>query len=117
MLTIWAAPAYRVGVALDQVFDALANQSRREIVARLSRGPVTTPEIGRQFGFSKQALSRHLSLLEDAGLIQRLARGRVHELSLVPVPLGEVAGWLADIRRGWETNLDRLDAVLRSSGD
>jgi DNA-binding transcriptional ArsR family regulator len=115
MLTIWHGSIYRVGVALDQVFDALANQSRREIVARLSRGSVTTPEIGQRFGFSKQALSRHLALLEGAGLIQRLARGRVHELSLVPAPLGEVSGWLAEIRRGWETNLDRLDEVLRSS--
>jgi DNA-binding transcriptional ArsR family regulator len=101
-------------MALDLVLDALANGPRREIVARLSRGPMTTPEIGRHFGFTKQALSRHVAVLEGAGLVQRLARGRVHHLSLVPAPLGEVSGWLGEIRRGWEANLDRLDAVLRS---
>jgi DNA-binding transcriptional ArsR family regulator len=102
-------------MALDLVFDALASEPRREIVARLSAGPATTPDIGRHFGFTKQALSRHVAVLEGAGLIQRVARGRVHKLSLVPAPLGEVSGWLAEIRRGWEANLDRLDAVLRSA--
>ena len=59
--------------SLDAVFDALANQPRREIVSRLARGPMTTPELGRLFGFSKQALNRHVGLLDNAGLITRTA--------------------------------------------
>lgn len=102
-------------MALDPVFDALASQPRREIVALLSRGSVTTPEIGRRFAFSKQALSRHVAVLDSAGLIERRVHGRVHELSLVPVALGEAAGWLTHVHRAWETNLDRLDLVLRSA--
>jgi DNA-binding transcriptional ArsR family regulator len=100
---------------LDAVFDALANESRREIVARLAGGPATTPELGQLFGFSKQALSRHVGLLDGAGLVRRTLRGRLYELSLVPVPLGEVATWTAEIRRGWQANLDRLDEVLRNA--
>jgi DNA-binding transcriptional ArsR family regulator len=97
---------------LDVVFDALANEPRREIVARLAQGPTTTPQIGRHFGFSKQALSRHMSILEAAGLIERTVRGRVHELRLVPARLDDVSGWVTQVRLGWESNLDRLGRVL-----
>lgn len=100
---------------LDAVFEALANQPRREIVTRLARGPLTTPEVGKHFRFSKQALNRHVGLLESAGLIERTLRGRVHELVLVPGGLSEVSGWVAEVRRGWEASLDRLDEVLRRS--
>jgi DNA-binding transcriptional ArsR family regulator len=98
---------------LDTVFDALANQPRREIITRLARGAMTTPEVGRHFGFSKQALNRHVSLLEGAGLIERTLRGRVHELAIVPARFGEVSAWVTEVRRGWEASLDRLDDVLR----
>jgi DNA-binding transcriptional ArsR family regulator len=102
---------------LDAVFDALANQPRREIVSRLARGPMTTPELGRLFGFTKQALNRHVALLDKAGLITRTVHGRVHELNLAPTPLGEIVSWATEIRRGWEASLDRLDEVLRSIND
>jgi DNA-binding transcriptional ArsR family regulator len=98
--------------ALDPIFGALANQTRREIVARLARGPMTTPAIGRLFGFSRQALSRHVGLLEQAGLIQRVPLGRVHELAIVPRRLESVSSWVSTVRGGWESSLDRLDAVL-----
>jgi DNA-binding transcriptional ArsR family regulator len=104
-------------VPLDVTFDALANQPRRYIVARLSAGPALTPDIGRSFGFSKQALSRHVAILEGAGLVRRTVRGRVHELTLIQAPLAEVSDWLSEIRRGWRANLDRLDTVLRSMDD
>jgi DNA-binding transcriptional ArsR family regulator len=87
------------GETLDVVLDALANGPRREIVARLASGPLTTPEIGRHFGFSKQALSRHVGVLESAGLIERRVRGRVHELALAPQRLADVSGWVAEVRR------------------
>ena len=103
--------------ALDAVFDALANERRREIVRRLARGPMTTPEIGRHFGFTKQALSRHVGLLESAGLVSRTLHGRMHELVLVPQPLDGVARWVTELRRGWTASLDRLDGMLRAEHD
>ncbi|MGN6791065.1 MAG: ArsR/SmtB family transcription factor [Streptosporangiaceae bacterium] len=104
-------------MALDVIFDALANEPRREILVRLSAGPMTTPQIGQGFGFTKQALSRHVAVLENAGLVRRMVRGRVHDLTLVQAPLAEVSGWLAEVERGWQASLDRLDMVLRSNRD
>lgn len=97
---------------LDAVFAALANETRREIVAGLAAGPTTTPEIGRRFAFSRQALNRHLLALEEAGLVERSLDGRVHTISLVPQGLDEVASWTDHIRTAWLGNLDRLGAVL-----
>ncbi len=96
----------------DVVFDALANGARRDIVVRLSRGRATTPDLGRDFEITKQALSRHLRVLEDAGLIQRRLRGRVHELNLVSDQLEGVSRWVTTVRENWSHNLDRLDSVL-----
>ncbi len=98
--------------ALPAVFDALANEQRRAILVRLARGSASTPEVAAQFGFTKQALSRHIAVLEDAGLIERTIQGRVHYLTLIPAPLDRVSRWLVEIRRGWHASLDRLDALL-----
>jgi DNA-binding transcriptional ArsR family regulator len=99
-------------LALDAVFRGLANEQRRAIVARLARGPSTTPELGRRFGFTKQALSRHMVQLERAGLVERTLRGRVHELVLVPGRLDGVVRWIDELRAGWVASLDRLEEVL-----
>ena len=102
-----------VGVpGLDALFSALASAPRREIVTHLTSGPTTTPEIGRRFDFTKQALNRHLVALEDAGLIERRLAGRVHTVALVPGRLEGVTDWADEIRAAWEANLDRLGAVL-----
>jgi DNA-binding transcriptional ArsR family regulator len=118
MLTFRAGAAIiggmAAGAALDAVFDALANESRREIVARLARGPMTTPEISRHFGFTKQAMSRHIGLLEGAGLVSRRVHGRVHELELMPRRLDGVVNWVSELRRGWTASFERLDEVLRA---
>jgi DNA-binding transcriptional ArsR family regulator len=98
---------------LDAVFDALANERRREIVMRLARSPMTTPEIGRHFGFTKQALSRHLAVLEGAGLVSRRAQGRIHCLALAPQRLDGVVQWVSELRRGWTASLERLEELLR----
>jgi DNA-binding transcriptional ArsR family regulator len=103
--------------ALDAVFDALANERRREIVMRLARSPMTTPEIGRHFGFTKQALSRHLAVLESAGIVSRRARGRVHHLALSPQRLDGVVRWVSELRRGWAASLGRLGEVLDEQRD
>lgn len=98
---------------LDRVFDALANESRREIVSQLSSGSATTPELGRRFTFTKQALNRHLQVLEEAGLVERQLRGRVHELRLVGTPFDELSGWAATVAENWNHNLDRLGQILK----
>jgi len=97
---------------LDDVFDALANEHRRNIVARLARGPTTTPAIARQYGFTKQALSRHIGLIEHAGLIARVRRGRVDHLRLLPGRLDSLTSWVSELQAGWTASLNRLDQVL-----
>ena len=105
-------PRRSQAVALDAMFDALASERRREIVMRLARSPMSTPEIRHHFGFSKQALSRHLAVLEDAGLVSRHVRGRVHHQALAPQRLDGVVQWVSELRRGWAASLVRLDEVL-----
>lgn len=100
--------------SLDAVFDALANQHRREILARLAHSPMTTPEVAHHFGFTKQAMSRHVGVLESAGLVSRTLHGRVHELVLVPRRLEGVSRWVSTLRAGWSASLARLDEVLRA---
>jgi DNA-binding transcriptional ArsR family regulator len=100
--------------SLDAVFDALANEHRREIVRRLARTPMTTPEVARHFGFTKQAMSRHVGVLESAGLVSRTLHGRVHELVLIPRRLDGLARWVTALRAGWSASFDRLDEVLRA---
>lgn len=102
---------------LDPIFDALASEHRRKIVDLLVGGPLDTPTLGERFSISKQALNRHLSVLEDAGLVSRRLQGRVHELTLVTEPLDGITDWVSQIRRGWETNFDRLDQLLQENDD
>ncbi|MBV9720102.1 MAG: winged helix-turn-helix transcriptional regulator [Candidatus Eremiobacteraeota bacterium] len=104
----------RLDASLGAVFGALANEQRRAIVVRLAQSSVSTPEVASQFEFTKQALSRHVAILEDAGLVRRTMRGRTYDLVLVPEPLDHISRWLVEIRRGWCASLDRLDQVLRS---
>ena len=102
---------------LDLVFDALGNVARRNIVARLSRGATTTPELGRDFSMSKQALHRHVRVLEEGGLIERRMQGRVHELNLVPDQLESISRWAWTILTNWSFNLDRLESVLEEPNE
>ena len=104
-------------VVLDRTFDALANEHRRRIVNQLTAGPLDTPTLGSRFALSKQGLSRHLIVLQDAGLVERRLRGRVHQLSLQAAPLDGVSDWVTEVRRGWEANLDRLNQILREAND
>ncbi len=101
---------------LDRTFDALANEHRRDVVRRLANGPIATPELAAHYGMSKQALSRHLRLLEEAQLIERRLDGRVHHVQLVPDSLSELVSWASTIRHAWESSLDRLDSVLGEPG-
>jgi len=83
-------------------FTALAHPTRRDIVARLSGGATTVGEATRDLGVSKPTISRHLKLLEEAGVVTRVVDGRTHRLALRPETLAETAGWIEAQRARWE---------------
>jgi DNA-binding transcriptional ArsR family regulator len=93
-------------------FDALAHPIRREIVSRLSGGTATVGEASRDLGVSKPTISRHLKLLEEAGVVTRVIEGRTHRLGLRPETLAETAGWIEDQRTRWERLFDVVGDYL-----
>jgi DNA-binding transcriptional ArsR family regulator len=100
---------------LDRIFGALADPTRRAILKRLAAGEATVLELARPFPISQPAISKHLKVLEHAGLIVRGHRAQWRPAELRAEPLKEVAEWLEDYRRLWEGRLDRLDAFLRET--
>lgn len=98
--------------SLDQKFAALADPTRRAILARLAQGEATVAELRKPFRISQPAISRHLKVLEMAGLIEagQVAQSRPRRLN--PAALGETEAWFADIRALWSDSFDRLDAFL-----
>jgi len=100
---------------LDRTFAALADPTRRAILKRLAAGEATVQELARPFPMSQPAISKHLKVLERAGLIVRGRRAQWRPAELRGEPLKEVADWLEDYRRLWEGRLDRLDAFLRET--
>jgi len=104
---------------LDAVFAALADATRRGMIARLSTGAATIGELGQPFGISKPAVTKHVKMLERAGLIRREREGRSHRCSLRTAPMREGERWIARQRRFWELSLDslaRLVAETRPGG-
>lgn len=111
-------------MAVDQLsttFAALADPTRRGILARLAEGEATVNELAEPFPVTVQAVSKHLKVLERAGLIVRGRSAQLRPSRLRGEALGEAAGWLAGYRRFWEDRFDRLDGHLRDvqegSGD
>jgi DNA-binding transcriptional ArsR family regulator len=100
---------------LSATFAALADPTRRAILARLASGETSVLELAEPFDMSLPAVSKHLKVLERAGLIARRRVGREHHLSLNAAPLGRAARWLIDYQAFWESKLDRLDALLRTT--
>jgi DNA-binding transcriptional ArsR family regulator len=98
---------------LDRTFAALADPTRRAILARLARGEATVGELAEPLPMTQPAVSKHLKVLERAGLIVRGRRAQWRPAELRAEPLREAADWLAEYRRLWEERLDRLDAYLR----
>lgn len=94
---------------LDHVFAAMADPTRREILAALSRKPATVGEIARPFPISLNAVSKHIKTLERAGLIRRQVVGRKHYCRLEPRPLRQATAWLEHHRAFWEARLDALE--------
>lgn len=99
---------------LDATFAALADPTRRAILARLSLGETTVNELAKPFAMSLPAVSKHLKVLEHAGLITRGREAQWRPCRLEPAALKPVDDWLGDYRRLWEERLDRLDAYLQT---
>jgi DNA-binding transcriptional ArsR family regulator len=102
-------------VQLDQTFHALADQSRRSIVVRLSRGPASVSELAKPLGMSLPAVVQHIDVLQKSGLVRSEKVGRVRTCRLEPAPLRSVEQWIAQHRATWENRLDQLDAVLNET--
>jgi DNA-binding transcriptional ArsR family regulator len=97
---------------LDRVFFALADPTRRAILRGLSHRSATINEIARPFSFSLNAVSKHVIVLERAGLLRREIKGREHRCWIEPHPLRKATEWLEDYRQFWELRVDRLEAYV-----
>lgn len=100
---------------LNAVFSALADPTRRAILKALSEGHAQVSELAEPFDMSLPAISKHLRILEDAGLIVRERDGRFHKMHLDGKPLKDAAAWLDRYRNFWNARLDALDAFLNKN--
>jgi DNA-binding transcriptional ArsR family regulator len=98
---------------LGNVLGAISHPSRRAILARLSSGPARVTEIAEPFDMSLNAVSKHLKVLEAAGLIHREKRGRDHIIELRAAPLRNVSLWVHEYERFWSGHLDRLEHFFK----
>ena len=101
--------------ALDSTFAALADPTRRAILARLARGEASVTSLAAPFRMSLPAVSKHLRVLERAGLLARSREGRVHRLRIEASPLREAEEWIARYRRFWEAQFDALAKYLEAT--
>ena len=99
---------------LSSTFAALADPTRREILAQLANGDATVNQLARPLPISVQAVSKHLKVLERAGLITRGRAGQLRPSRLQGAPMRDAAAWLDRYRLFWEGSFDRLDARLRA---
>ena len=97
---------------LDAMFAALADRTRRDIVARLSGGEATVKELAAPYGMTLQAVSQHIGVLERCGLISRGRHRQTRPCRLEPVALDAAVSWLEESRRAWAERMDRLEAHL-----
>jgi DNA-binding transcriptional ArsR family regulator len=100
---------------LDRTFAALSDPTRRQILANLARGHRCVTDLAKPHAMSLPAVSKHLRVLERAGLIRRRRYGRVHDLQLEAKPLKEAATWVDKYRRFWDASFDRLAAYLEDT--
>jgi DNA-binding transcriptional ArsR family regulator len=102
---------------LDAVFHALGDPTRRALLARLAKNPAMITELASPFAMSLPAVSRHIRVLEGAGLITRDVEGRMHRCSLNAKPFKSVESWLSHYRKFWEGNLEALARYAESDSD
>jgi DNA-binding transcriptional ArsR family regulator len=98
---------------VNDPFKALAHPIRRGIVERLAAGPATVGAATAGFGVSKPAITKHLRVLEETGVVTRVIEGRTHRLSLEPVVLDDAADWMDRQRSRWERLFDVVDEYLK----
>ena len=101
-------------MSLDDALIALADETRRAILQRLSKGEARVTELAAPFDISLNSVSKHIRILERAGMVKRRIAGREHFLSFDPQPLHEVATWIERHRALWTRRLDALEAALRA---
>lgn len=101
-------------MALDDTLTALADPTRRAILAHLARGEARVTAVAAPFAISLNSVSKHIRVLERAGLVRRRVDGREHFLSFQPKPMDEAAEWIERHRRFWSRRLDALEAALRA---
>jgi DNA-binding transcriptional ArsR family regulator len=97
---------------LDRTFGALADPTRRRILAQLAKGEECVTDLARPHAMSLAAVSKHLIVLEKAGLVKRRRNGRVHSLALEAKPMQEARAWIDRYRKFWEGNLDQFEKYL-----
>jgi DNA-binding transcriptional ArsR family regulator len=97
---------------LNRVFSAVSDPTRRAILARLAESDARVTDVASAFPISLNSTSKHIRVLEGAGLVRRKVRGREHILSLDPAPLAEAAQWIEHYRRFWSDQLAALDAFV-----
>lgn len=100
--------------ALDETLTALADPTRRAILARLAQGEARVTELAQPFDISLNSVSKHIRMLERARLVRRRVAGRDHFLSFDPEPLDAAQAWIADQKALWAWRLDRLDEALKT---
>ena len=98
---------------LDATFSALADPTRRAILARLASGETSVSELAEPFAMSMPAISKHLKVLQRAGLIERSREAQWRPCRLAPAPLKDASEWLERYREFWEANFGRLDSLLQ----
>jgi DNA-binding transcriptional ArsR family regulator len=99
---------------LSLVFGALADPTRRAILARLSKGEASVSDLAKPFDMSMPAITKHLKVLENAGLISKGRQAQYRPCKLNGDPLKEVAGWVDQYKRFWEESFDRLEEYLKT---
>jgi DNA-binding transcriptional ArsR family regulator len=104
-------------LALDRVFSALADPTRRGMVARLVQGPASVSELARPFSIALPTVVQHLKVLEESGLVSSAKTGRVRTCRLEQERLDAAQAWLAEQKMIWNARFDRLEATLKEMGD
>ena len=104
-------------ISLDHVFSALSDPTRRAIISQLAKGEFSIMELASPFNMSLPAVSKHVRILENAGLLTRKKRGRVHYCRLNPYPLRDAAQWLVFYQKFWDTKMDALANYLKETSE
>ena len=98
---------------MTDVFAALADPTRREVMELLAGGSTTATEIAAELPVTRQAVAKHLAVLQDAGLVHAQRSGRERRFSPTPAPLGDAISWMAAVGGAWDDRLRALDAYVR----